>query len=676
MLGAWNFNKKGDDTMKKWIVIIPVIIVAAVAVFAASQRLVEHKIDSLESITPDKVIYYVSCYNPDKKIADFQGSDFFKQISGSELYKKFLQPAINQIKSKVPSLSELLKKDVSLVVLSMGNIAPGNSQINQMKLGDFLFLTRVDIDTRGKIKKSLDDFYLSLGQKNKIKHNYYSGVKITNYQLADPQIMVYCAYLSDVVLLANNIDSIKKSIDLYRNKSKSNLLSNVNFQKLLPKIKKDSLFWLYGDNKYYYQELLRAYSYDALKSSSMKDGKSVDPLLKMKPFMNMMNVLEGYVCYANYDELKKGIELKVYQAFDRSVDEENFMSIIAYSHAMDKGLFNLTPNDIIAFLGGNQDLKGYWEIIKKFGSSMDEMMKSQAISDPKYSEYKDQISAMSFDNNIKMLEGFLGVSIEKDILEPLGNNAAAVFVGLEDVEISTEETPAQSNKKSTTIVFPKIYCFAELEDKAKIEKVMQDMSAHIVDTLNQLFQLQETLTKKTTQAASPEGDDKNNPPQETPEQKKQMLNIKTDNYGGAVITSIEISMPALAFLKINYCILDKYIILSLSPDLTKEIIDVYQGKKSNFNSSLNFKEIQGRSMADYSNIIFFDFRKMLGNIRASKSFIDMESNLDKISGGNFTKANLDSILDILSNIYSVTFSNKSIDSGALESSCYIEVKGL
>lgn len=670
--------------MKKWIAIILAVIVVAAVAFVASQRLVEHKIDSLESITPDKVIYYVSCYNPGEKITNFQGSDFFKQISNSELYKKFGQPVIDRMKSKVPSLSELLKKDVSLAVLSMGNIAPGISQLDQMKLGDLLFLIRIDIGARNKIKKSLDDFYLSLGQKNKIKHSYYRGVKITNYQVTDTQFMVYCAYLSDVVLLANNIDNIKKSIDLYRNKSKSNLLSNVNFQKLLPKIKKDSFFWLYGDNKYYYQELLRAYSYDALKSSSMKDGKSVDSLLKMKPFMNMMNVLEGYVCYANYDELKKGIELKVYQAFDRSVDEENFMSIIAYSHVMDKGLFNLTPNDIIAFLGGNQDLKGYWEIIKKFGSSMDEMMKSQAISDPKYSEYKDQISAMSFDNNIKMLEGFLGVSIEKDILEPLGNNAAVVFTGLEDVEINTnsgdvkdtQETAAQSDKKSTAIVFPKIYCFAELKDKAKIEKVMRDMSNHIVDTLNQLFQLQEALTKKTTQAASPEGDNKNNPPQETPEQKKQMLNIKTDNYGGAVITSIEISMPAIAFLKINYCILDKYIIFSLSQDLTKEIIDVYQGKKNNFNSSLNFKEIQNNALTDYSNIIFFDFRKLLSNIRSAKSFIEMESNLDKISGGNFTKANLDSVLDILSNIYSITFSNKPIDSGTLESSCYIEVKGL
>lgn len=662
--------------MKKLLWMILAIFILAAA-FYAYRNSRQTKVDSLESITPQEVIYYISSYNLGKKIEDFQANVFAKQVTDNALFKQFVQPQLDTVQKQIPFLSEFLERDAAAAIYSLPK--QPDSAGTSLPVGDILVLLRVDAQKNMKLKKTLADFYLSVGNKTKITHKNYRGIKISEYKLNYKDMVISCAFLSDVVLIGNNKDIIKKSIDIYRNKSRKNLLNNDNFKKLAARIKKDSLFWIFADNRYYYQEMLRTYSYDTLKSRSLEDGKSIEPLLKMKPFMDMMNIFSGYVSYVDYDRQKEGFVAKIYQAFDKDSVERDLVNVIAYDKALDKDIIGLGLENAIVYYGGSQDLMNGWKLIRKFALSMDEIMRAQVLSDPKYSQYKDQVNIMSFDNAIGIIQSFLGIDMETDIFPVLGNNFGMVFAGLNDVNIEPGQT--QEDKKNVRIMFPAVYAFVELKDNTKMQKTMEDMTQRLVDNINRLTQPVPSEAGEGQKAAADSQTQGGNAPQpqdirKTEEPAPKLLAIKTEDYNGVALKGIEISNPRASFLRPTYCILGKYIIFSLTQDIAKKVVDMYTAKTNSFADNPGFQAVKDKALADYSNLLFFDLAGLIANIRASKTFIDFESGLADIPQVKLSKESLDSILDILSNIETFVFTNKVTEPDIIETDCYLKVKGL
>lgn len=349
------------------------------------------------------------------------------------------------------------------------------------------------------------------------------------------------------------------------------------------------------------------------------------------------------------------------------MDKENFLDVIAYGKGIDKNTLNLIPRDIMAYYGGSQDLLNYWKFLKQISLSTEEMMRAEMQSDPRYYLYKDQLNAFSFENSLNSLESFLGVSIEKDILPLLGNNFGAVFVNVEDKDIPINPTDTQQN---FPMILPQFYSFMELKDTAKMQIITEDLIKRIIDSANKLINRKE----QTTQQSATVGPQQQNEQVAPVQQEKEFLKFKVDNYDGINIYIIDMleDFPLDTF-RVNYSFLDKYMVVSLSPQLTRKIIEVYKNPQRSFGGNWDFEVIQKNMPPNYSNIIFFDFKKTIKDIRATKFFNEFQTYLLNAQKG-LSKKDLDLMLDTFSNISTFIFTSSLLDAETIESTFCIKLQ--
>lgn len=658
--------------MKKWLSIILVLVIGLLAlIYTCQVGLPKGKIASLESIVPNEAVYYIYSHNLDSKIRDFQASSFFKQIQESEFYNKSVNPILKKAKNKLPFLSELFKKDSGLAIFSLGNIE--GRRMGLADFGDFLLLLRIDPKKYNNISKSLADFYLSLAEKNKASFDKYRGLRITNYKLSEAKIVISYALLADVILVSNNEDLIHKAIDLFKDKGKNSLGFVGGFQRMLAKIKKDSLLWGYVNNKKYYQEMLNEYALMSLRSQESGEIKLLGSM-KIKPFVNLMNILDRSCFYIDYDELKQGFIGKGYNTFDKSQDTDNMLSVIS-GRPLDTNTFNLIPKNIIGYYGGNQDFLNSWKFFKKLLSASNEMMKQGLKADSRYSQFKDRIDEMpDFEDFLKIAESYLGLNLEDELLPLLGNNFAVVFAQLKDEGIGLgsdiNDTTIPKRQLNMPIIFPQGYGFLEVKDNAGAKALIDKISVNLVNNLNKLIQEQEQKFKQ--QYGSKEQQD--NKGQPLPEEEKEKIRLKQESYRDIALWTFEISDFPAAFITPNYCILDNYIVFSLSPKLTRNIIDIYKSKEDSLNSNYKFESLKDKINSNYANIVFFDSEKLINNFKNSDFYTSLRASPLKMKESSFKE--LDSLLDILSNFQTFAFTSAMADPETMESTFYVKVKGL
>jgi len=660
--------------MKKWLIIIVAVVVVSFAALYAYQVMSQPKVGPLESIVPDSAIYYIYSYNLDKKITDFKDSPFFQQVSSLPLYKKFLEPKLDNIKATMPSVSDFLKKDFGVATFSLG--APKGADSSGKDFGDFLILVRADSQKLPVLKKYMDDFYLSKCAKGEVSSKIYKGIKVVSRNLAQDRKISF-AFLSQVIVLSNNIEIIQKSIDLYKNSSRDSLLNNKDFRQVTAKVRKEALLWGYQNNKNYYQQTLRAIS----ESSSGADAArsiAAEGLVKSPFFSKLMTLFNASAFYLDYDLSKNGLVSKTYYTLNRTDDEDSFTDIFTFNKPLDKNIFNLIPGNSIACYAINHDMPKTWKAVKQILSSFGETMKMQAKASPRYRQgMEDQYN---LENSLKIAEAFLGVSIEDDIIAQLGDNFGAAIVNIEDVSIPLPVPPSVKGQppqqQNFPFIFPRGFVFFELKDQAKMQGTMKGIFQHIVDNVNKSIKEQEKRRKALMDSIKKP---KLGQPKEEPllvEPEKVPLTLVAGNHNGVEISRIEISDFPISTLKPNYCIVDKYLVFSLSPQLSEDIIDIYQNKKGSFGSGYNFERIQDKLPGEYANIMFFDFRKLVDNITNTKFYELQAQGLADGSQKDFSKEDLDSLIKVLKNISSITAGSNMVDSDILESSSYIEIDGL
>jgi len=216
--------------MKKWLILVLVVAVLAGAGFYFYQQFYGGKVGALESIIPDDALTYIYARNTAQNLQDFQNSDFFRQISAAPLYASVIKPKLDSLAAKLPFLAGLTEKEICLAIFSLAG--PQNYRANNMDLGDFVFLARVDRRKFPALKKSLDDFYLSLAGKDKAGFDQYKGVRIAKFNLPKADVAIRYCRLGDCVMISNSYPAVEKTIDIFRKQSKASLANYAGFQKI------------------------------------------------------------------------------------------------------------------------------------------------------------------------------------------------------------------------------------------------------------------------------------------------------------------------------------------------------------------------------------------------------------------------------------------------------------
>jgi len=675
--------------MKKIIGIILLVAVISAAAIYAYKVLNVPKVGPIESIVPEDTIYYLYSYNPGKKIKDFEASDFWQQFMLSPVYKKFIGDKMESMKAKMPFVMDFIESDVAVAVFSTGDTELG-AKGSDDDIGTFLLYLRVLPNKFSKIKAEIAERYAKISLKSQAKHTNHKGIKISTYAISNSKVEISLAFLSDVLVIGNDLIALQKSVDLYLNKSKSSLALNADFKMASSKIKKDALLWGYQNNQNYYQDVLRKYTSMSMKYSKKGDSQSAEMFVKMKPFINMMNVFKGYAFYIDYLPAREGILFKAYHAFDRSKDKDGILAVFAPEMTIDNKTLDLLSKAIVAYYGGVQDFSATWNFFKSFYTSMDEIMKAQEAAQSRRSKRRSSAQDMSPSQALESFQSFSGINLKQDLLPLLGNNFGIVFAGLKEEKIMPS---ANANAapgmvpRSFPIIFPDIYVFCELKDTAKMSQVMDTMVKNLVANANKSIKEQEEK-RRQSYIKFKEEMDKNNPASQgkdasavdlpaDPFEGQDPITLKTDSYGDVNIYSLELMKFPIASFKPSYCILDKYILVSLSTDSTAKTIDNYKNRRSTFNSNFDFQQLMQSNFPDsYSGLMYFDINKLIESLTNTEFFKLTEQQLDKARGKDFTSEDLDSAVDTLKNISSAAFTNTLTDSDTMESTLCIKVKGL
>lgn len=615
--------------MKKWMLVSIFVIIAAALAIYAYLVLYPPKPVVFESIVPDNAIYYISTSNLNKKIQDLKNSSFFLRFSETSLYKKQISSAWEDFNSKAPLLKDLMDKDIAMAVLSLGKAKDfkNSKKYSLESMGDVLLLIRVDRKKFPQFRKSIGEAYIAK-YKGEVFSKWYHGAKISSFKAANLEQAINYTILSDTVVISNSLEDLQKSIDLFKNKSMQSLANNIGFQKAIARVKKDSLLWGYKNSKNYYADYLR-------QLQETGDAKTKIIMLQMKPLMSLTEAFQDASFYLDYDKQAMAFVSNAYTMIDASKDDSGFISIIARDKAVNQKVFSLIPKDAIAYYACNQDILKCWNFWMKFFSSLSNTSNQQIGSN---SSSKRPRAVFSFEAIIKQAESFLGVDLKKDLIPLLGDDFGIVFASLNEVEVPVRMPPSVSvappENISQRILFPQLYLFCEVKDRAKLEKIMEGIFQRITDNIN----------AKAKEQNTPKADAKM---QIAKEEEKPPVTLSVENYKDVNIHYLELSSLPLPFVQPNYCIVDKYFVLSISRNLTKKIIEMYKSNSGSFNPDTEFTSIKNNIPAEYSAILFFDFRGVIKSVVQSSSFKKLHTSLAANPKPGSSSADLDSFLTAL-----------------------------
>ncbi|MDP2904697.1 MAG: hypothetical protein Q8O22_00155 [Candidatus Omnitrophota bacterium] len=654
-------------TRKLWAAILLLAVAASISIYVYQKsRLV--KVASLEHITPNnELIYYIYSYDLDNTIKEFHSSPLFLKISGLSLYKEYLAPKLQKIQGISPNLTDLVTQDTALATFSLGK--PG-------QIADFLFLSRLDMKKYPQIKKKIAEFYLSQIAREDFSVREYEGIQITNFKFPQEDLSFNAAIVSDVLLISNNLAVIEESIGLFKKKSVDSLYNFADFQKIKSRLKKETLLWGYQNCVNYAKQMLLLFESQDPDPRTAK-GSAIY-LKTMRPILNMANVFKESIFYLDYSDLKDGIMFKGYATFDRSKDEIGFLDTMISDRFLDKGVFNLIPKDIFVCYAGRLNALNYWNFLKKILLSMQEAIKDELQAGPQ------QMRSFSLGEGLKQVDVFLEVSIEKDILPLLEDNSGFVFADINEINLAVpqpaavvpEAQSAVQAPPSMPMVFPQIYGFYEVKDRAKLQDLLQKATVNLVKKISDIKKEQDKQMLMQAQASMPPAQSQGyNPAAQPATTQEEPITFKTDIYKGVNISYLALSNFPVAEFKPNYVILDKYLIFSFSIRMTKQIIDVYSKADDSIASNFDFKTVQNKLDPDYYNMMFFDLKRLINSIKSLKIYNKFDNtNIGAPKG--LSKQKIDDILDVLSNISKLSVTSRMSDAETIESSSYIEIEGL
>lgn len=668
--------------MKKSIIVILLVAVVAVAgAFYVSQILAgAKKVSSLDSLISEDVLFYAYSYNLDKKIKEFQASNFFNKFTKTTIYKIWLEPQLNQLYQNAPFLSGFLKEDVGLALFSLGN--PQSLRGGIQDLGDFLILVRLDSKKRAQIQRQVFDTYLSLVNKGKgnvaFKTYTYNGVKISKYTSVKPAFSINYAFIADVLTLSNNANVIQRSIDLYQNKSKNNsLFANANFQKIKSRFPKDSWLCLYQNNEAYNRAMFEYYVSGALHSKSGRWAAYAANPAQLAPMLELMNIVKVSGFSFERDILKEGFLWRSFYMFGepKSKAISEITKFITDRRVLKAEVLRLIPRDILLYMGVCRDIPSLWRFLKYSFTQMPQALAASSGQEP---AFPAQEIEKGISDGLAKLDAFLGVSFEKDVLPAFGDNFGFVVVNLENTEINMPGPQAGvplPGMGSLSIALPQAYSYLEVNDVPKIRALLEKVVRKLVEKTNlQLLERKkkwETLSQQQG-AASAEKQVGLPAPEEG-----QPLTFLKDVYQEQEIFYIDLLNFPLAFFKPNYCFLDKYVIFSYSLPLTKKIIDNYKSKESSFARNLNFSSLKEKIPGEYSDIAFFDMKRTIEELKRVKFFDSfIYQMLISANPQGARKEEIEQVLSFLSDLVSIASVNISGGQDIAENYIYIKIQGL
>jgi hypothetical protein len=631
---------------KSAVVIISAVVIAALAA-CFYLYLYPQKPAVFEAIVPDSAIYYIATSNLNKKFRDFKNSTFFLTVSETSFYKNDVGPALDKIDSKAPFLKDFMDNDIALAVLSLGKPADITSakKYDMESAGNILLLIRVDRNKMAQLKRKIGEAYAAQ-RRIGIVSKTYEGVQISTYKDASGKQALNYAIISDTILLSNSLADIQKSVSLFKNKSSQSLANNASFRKAVSRVKKDSLFWGYKSGKNYYAAFLA-------QLQEMTDPLQIMIMQQVKPLMSLMAALQDESFYVDYDKDEMAFVSKAYVMIDPSKDESGLIGLIARDKAIDQKAFSLIPRDAMAYYICNQDVLKCYD----FGMSLlSKLTSNLPVKGPGVSITPDAM--------VRRAEYYLGIDLRKDLIALLGDDCGIVFAGLD--EVAAPQSPNRS------ISLPQFYLFCGAKDTAKLGKVMEGVFRKTTENINkEAAQARERYKKAQKPSGAPDSPEAQAPQAE----EKPVVSFAVENYADVDIYYLTFTDAPAPILEPNYCIVDKYLVFSLSRSLTKKTVQNYKTGSGSLVLNAQPAALKNDLQEGSSAVFFLDFQGMVNSLTRTSTFKKLRPTLVNNPKLGLSSADLDMLITALGTAHQFTVTvHKVPGEDVMESQSFLTIQ--
>jgi hypothetical protein len=429
-------------------------------------------------------------------------------------YKKFM-PEVSGFLSGL-SLDKFFGQEIALAIYS-GKISSANLDASTLLdiASNIILVTRVKPET--DFTELINKIYGKFNQKVTAKSEKYQGHEIKSIELGGNLSITYVK-IKDLVVIGLGQKAARTCLDVFA-KTKPPLSQDKNYLFAISQLPKLAETVAYANLAAVFSDIKR------LTAGSGSSGQETSYSSTLKN----LDKFAGFKTLSFASVSGKISKSKLIITFDKN----RIDPLLAKTYSL-KPQVNHTlafiPKDIIGYQWTSFDPKIFWENIMKGLSEAGERNASEGPS-------PSDITAG--------IENAIGVSITKDFIPALGNEAGGF---LADVDLNGP------------IPIPEILLFVKINKKAVIDKIMSNLT------------------------------EKNNIP------------IQSEDYKYKTIQYV--SLPFGMDLQPGYCFLDNYILIATSHKLLKSCIDVYNNKSLSLATDKDF-QVLNAGLADKNNAIQF-----------------------------------------------------------------------
>lgn len=565
--------------MKKYIGIVVGILIAALVVYALmpKKRFVSEMAMGLENLVPKEAVAYYSIKDLRGTWETVSKSNFWKQLSGLQIWKDL------KAQDNLSALSKTLKDSLgfelteSRVMDFIGEEAAiavviGARNDTEPKI---LLLTKTGLQTQ-IAETAAKLIEKAKGGGTAIETWKYANVELTHVKSADPTAPeLNYVFLKGVLVLGvgKTKEALEKVVDIYNGKTGESLAQSKDYQRL------NTLCSGVGKN------IVGKFFMDFEKISQSVGGINI-PVPGAAGPTNIAAPLSMLKTIGGVTWMDNGINTKIFVVPNKANMDEATRTLWDVK-PQKAGSLDLIPEGTVLYSVSNSiDVAGLWKIWQN----------NLSKSAP------DQAKVVT--DAIAQAEKTMGMTIEGDIIPWIGDEIGYTF---NDVNVEG------------IFPIPKMALIIKVKDEAKARKFLDKM----VELINTQAAAATAVPAAAAVPAAPAAEAAApgtaaaapaapaTPAAGTPAPAAPPFQLKLDksSYSGVEINSVNVPLVGKG-LSPGYSFINGYLVIGTSSSIFEKMIDVSQNKGSALKNDANFKKIAAEVSGDVNQLGYINTEKI------------------------------------------------------------------